>query len=82
MQGLLISGPTGTRVSLEERIDDDENGRFPGRQRLFPAAAGALEVDTERFPSGSDTERALRTQAPEALGAHLQNGKTKSLWVI
>ena len=34
------------------------------------------------FPSGSDTERALRTQAPGALGPHLQNGKTKSLWVI
>ena len=64
-------------VSPEERIDNDESGRFPGRQYPFQAAAGALEVDTESFPSHSDTECALKTQAPGALGAHLQNGKTK-----
>lgn len=34
-------------------------------------------MDTESFPSHSDTECALKTQAPGALGAHLQNGKTK-----
>lgn len=31
------------------------------------------------FPSGFDTEHALRIQGPGAMGAHLQNGKTKSL---
>lgn len=59
------------------KVADFLGGSVASRQQQKP-----WRWTLRAFPSGSDTGRAPRTQAPGALGAHLQNGKTKPLWVI
>ena len=59
------------------KVADLLGDSVPSRQQQEP-----WRWTLRTFPSGSDTERALRTQAPGALSAPLRNGKTMSLWVI